>query len=339
MSYKKRAQAAMEFLMTYGWAILVVIIAIAAISYFGVLKPGKFLPRKCIIGPGIYCDDFKVNEDSVTLILKNTHGKNMEITGIEVEHCTGTDSGSLQDDGQMTFVIEGCSNAADEKFTGEINITYSLSGGLSRMKKGNIVSIVEEGAVVTVFSEDFETGGPSGHFGYNTHALPPDSYTGWFVQTGSWIIENGYFKNWFGEDIITMNSPASQSGMEIRAKLGEFDSAWRYPILILGWQDINNYYALLFNSGGNTIKLFKVVDGTSTTLIESSVSLDLNTWYWMELRWVSSTQLEGQILDLDWNSLQTVQGTISESWTTGNYGLRCIRGGACLFDDIQIRNI
>lgn len=35
----RKGQAAMEFLMTYGWAILVVLIAIGALSYFGVLTP------------------------------------------------------------------------------------------------------------------------------------------------------------------------------------------------------------------------------------------------------------------------------------------------------------
>lgn len=33
--------------MTYGWAILVVISAIAALAYFGVLEPCKILPNEC----------------------------------------------------------------------------------------------------------------------------------------------------------------------------------------------------------------------------------------------------------------------------------------------------
>jgi len=44
----KKSQAAMEFLMTYGWAILVVLVAIAALAYFGVLSPEKFLPDRPI---------------------------------------------------------------------------------------------------------------------------------------------------------------------------------------------------------------------------------------------------------------------------------------------------
>ena len=45
--FKKKGQAAMEFLMTYGWAILVVLVAIGALAYFGVLSPDKFLPERC----------------------------------------------------------------------------------------------------------------------------------------------------------------------------------------------------------------------------------------------------------------------------------------------------
>ena len=49
----KKGQAALEFLMTYGWAILVVLIVIGALAYFGVLDPKRFLPEKCELGPGL----------------------------------------------------------------------------------------------------------------------------------------------------------------------------------------------------------------------------------------------------------------------------------------------
>ena len=37
----RKSQAALEFLMNYGWAILVVLIAVGALAYFGVLNPLK----------------------------------------------------------------------------------------------------------------------------------------------------------------------------------------------------------------------------------------------------------------------------------------------------------
>lgn len=39
---KKKSQAAMEFLMTYGWAILVVLVFLGALTYFGVFNPDNF---------------------------------------------------------------------------------------------------------------------------------------------------------------------------------------------------------------------------------------------------------------------------------------------------------
>jgi hypothetical protein len=53
----KRGQTAIEFLMTYGWAILVVMIAIASLTYFGVLNPSRSLPERCLFGNNINCQD------------------------------------------------------------------------------------------------------------------------------------------------------------------------------------------------------------------------------------------------------------------------------------------
>lgn len=43
----KKGQWIIDFLMEYGWAILVVLIAIGALAYFGILTPDKFIP-KCV---------------------------------------------------------------------------------------------------------------------------------------------------------------------------------------------------------------------------------------------------------------------------------------------------
>ena len=48
----KKAQAAMEFLMTYGWAILVVLVVIGALAYFGVLNPRNLVPNSCKMTAG-----------------------------------------------------------------------------------------------------------------------------------------------------------------------------------------------------------------------------------------------------------------------------------------------
>ncbi len=55
----KRGQAAMEFLMTYGWALLIVLVAIAVLAAMGVFG-GKGSFEACFAGVGISCKDFKI---------------------------------------------------------------------------------------------------------------------------------------------------------------------------------------------------------------------------------------------------------------------------------------
>jgi len=49
-SYYNKSQVALEFLATYGWAFLVILIMIAALSYFCILSPSKLPPDRCNFG-------------------------------------------------------------------------------------------------------------------------------------------------------------------------------------------------------------------------------------------------------------------------------------------------
>ena len=145
LQYKK-CQAAMEFLMTYGWAILVVLAAIAALAYFGVLSPEKFLPEKCILQPGIACVSHKVETTKVTLVISNGLGRTISINSIDVGGCSGAFSESMISGTDHTFVIGGsCSNgAAKEKFKGDITMTYTEKDtNLTKTAYGNLNTKVE----------------------------------------------------------------------------------------------------------------------------------------------------------------------------------------------------
>ncbi len=92
----KKSQAAMEFLMTYGWAILVVLTAISALAYFGVLDPQRFFPSKCIIdSPELFCRDQQVSyeryplvfspyENIVRLDIKNNAGVSVQLSRFRI---------------------------------------------------------------------------------------------------------------------------------------------------------------------------------------------------------------------------------------------------------------
>ena len=149
ISIHSKAQAAMEFLMTYGWAILVVLAAIGALAYFGVLSPAKLLPEKCILEPGVICVGDKVETNKITLVLSNSvDGRTITINSISIGSCSGTFSEEMQSGGaDKTFTLTGasCNNGlVKDKFRGEIVIGYTEKNtGLTKTMYGTLNSKVE----------------------------------------------------------------------------------------------------------------------------------------------------------------------------------------------------
>ena len=78
---QRKAQAALEFLMTYGWAILIVLVVIGALAFFGVLSPSKLVPERCTFSAGISCVDYSVS-DRITLKVENKLGRDMIIRAV-----------------------------------------------------------------------------------------------------------------------------------------------------------------------------------------------------------------------------------------------------------------
>ena len=148
---EKKGQAAMEFLMTYGWAILVVLVAIGALAYFGVLSPSKFLPVSCTIEPGIGCSgDFKVTASSVQLMLTNGKGESMTGVTVGATGCATSGSmtwadGTVLSAGNSTGVtLTGCSNGAvGDRVKKTITIAYTSAGGIAHTVTGDLTGKVE----------------------------------------------------------------------------------------------------------------------------------------------------------------------------------------------------
>ena len=148
----KKGQAAMEFLMTYGWALLVVLIAIAALAFFGVLNPSRFLPNSCSLAPGFSCVDFKASDatDTITVVLQNGLGDTLSGVILSLISAQGgcasatfTPSNTQMLDGaQMTF-SGSCTVTKGSKLKGDLILSYSTSSGIAHSKVGLIVTGVE----------------------------------------------------------------------------------------------------------------------------------------------------------------------------------------------------
>lgn len=146
-----KSQAALEFLMTYGWAILVVLVAIGALSYFGVLSPDKFLPSRCTLPAGIACvdhiaQDFGLGSGEVTVTLKNSLGYDTTSVTVRASGCTSASSTqpTFRNGASQTFLASGCTLTSGQKYSGQLNVTYTNADtSISHTAQGNVITRVE----------------------------------------------------------------------------------------------------------------------------------------------------------------------------------------------------
>lgn len=156
---EKKGQAAMEFLMTYGWAILVVLVAIGALAYFGVLSPSKFLPSSCTLEAGFGCDSFKADasDNSIQLVLRNGKGQSMENVTVSISECTVPATGANGDDNWadgsilgsdvipmgITLGTCGLTGKEDQRLKTDIKLFYTDASGISHTVTGDLTTKVE----------------------------------------------------------------------------------------------------------------------------------------------------------------------------------------------------
>ena len=78
----KRGQSALEYLVTYGWAILAIVIVAAVLWYFGIFNPSKWSSSKQCGGFASFtCIDYTTTTaGNVTAILGNNVGRSINIT-------------------------------------------------------------------------------------------------------------------------------------------------------------------------------------------------------------------------------------------------------------------
>jgi len=115
----RRAQAAMEFMMQYGWLFLIVAAGISAMAYFGVFSPKDMVVSSCSFGAGIGCKDYKATSTTVVLTIQNAFPD--EIIAAQIDFSDGVSSctPSIDPEGGATWT-SACTNTT---------CTFNLTSG------------------------------------------------------------------------------------------------------------------------------------------------------------------------------------------------------------------
>jgi hypothetical protein len=151
----KNGQAAMEFLMTYGWAILVVIIAITALASFGVLSPGKLLPTSCIFETGISCDDSYITPSHFLIVVTNGFGRDVVFSTFNLTASSGSSyygekNVILLDGESATYLL----NITNETYYLNVGSRASFDIKIEYTKKESTLVHILDGRIIGLVHED-----------------------------------------------------------------------------------------------------------------------------------------------------------------------------------------
>jgi len=130
-----KGQTAIEYLMTYGWAILIILIVAGVLAYYGIFAPAGFLaPTARGFGQLQVRSPWSISPGgTITMDVENRVGQTINVT--DVYATVGTTSGSCALTPQVTITsgdhkIVNCTTspsvggAASSQYTATVSIQY-----------------------------------------------------------------------------------------------------------------------------------------------------------------------------------------------------------------------
>lgn len=87
-----KGQAALEYMVTYGWALIAIAAAIGVLFYFGLLDFNRYVPDSCDFGEQLKCEQFAayngnndggpINDPTVQVVLRNNFEQPIYIASV-----------------------------------------------------------------------------------------------------------------------------------------------------------------------------------------------------------------------------------------------------------------
>ncbi len=233
--YLKRGQAAMEFLASYGWTILVAIVAIGALNVFWERDSAGFVSESCILGPGLFCKDFVVHEDSINLVVLNSLGRDLSEISINHADCSNPPSNYVLENGEeLIFTMSGCSFNSNELVNEDLNLSYMFEGSsINHIRNITVTAIVQAAMGILSLETNVDDGGISSF--WNLQINNSESIT--IVDD---ISRNGDYSLKFNVSYLDYAVPADWPTNKSRAELSlREEYADQYPMngepIFYGW--------------------------------------------------------------------------------------------------------
>ena len=137
-----KGQGALEYLMTYGWALLVIVVVGAALFALGVLNPQTYTQKRCVGFQEFVYQDQRLTETQFQISLINGKSSvtvtNVSITG---DSSAGGDLGGLTLTGatnpvtpSKAFTATGTNDpttkTSGDAYSYTVTVTYDVTSGI-----------------------------------------------------------------------------------------------------------------------------------------------------------------------------------------------------------------
>jgi uncharacterized protein (UPF0333 family) len=141
--FEKKGQAALEFLTTYGWAFMVILVMIGALAYFGVLNPGKLVKDQCTSTAGVGCKSYEVNLASgqMSISFTNNLGQAVTISSVNISTKAATTVVPPQISDANGVAISAANPAVPDAVFMLRNCTFAAATAFPGKKSGDKVKM------------------------------------------------------------------------------------------------------------------------------------------------------------------------------------------------------
>ncbi|MBW2964805.1 hypothetical protein KY363_05065 [Candidatus Woesearchaeota archaeon] len=145
----KKGQAVLEYVHTYGWVLLAMVMIGGVLLYFNVTKAQQFVPLECSFLSGLSCLDAEVEDSFLSISVVNEFGfvlsnVSVNITGTCNSTANTTDGNPygnlnvLLENQQARYVFE-CQNLTNMKLAERVVFSYrSLGTAEQHLKYGRL---------------------------------------------------------------------------------------------------------------------------------------------------------------------------------------------------------
>ncbi|HKL23802.1 MAG TPA: hypothetical protein VJ912_00535 [Candidatus Nanoarchaeia archaeon] len=144
MIKNRKGQAAMEFLMTYGWAILAAVIVVGVLWYM-IGNPANLAGDDFQMSAPFVANAMSISNESIQLEVRNGGATSFNVTQVEIENCGTVNPGIDVPAGELGNFTVTCSpvlNSGD-RFNGDVTVRYLKSNSnIVQKATGSIRGIV-----------------------------------------------------------------------------------------------------------------------------------------------------------------------------------------------------